>query len=994
MDTGIRKSVTIANQERLNMITEKAKPLLARTTNILTTYTEHTIDHSWGVEKIYDIILDENFKLLNEDEKFILIAATILHDIGMVGTEQDVGRIDEKEFRNRHHINSRKIIKQHGGYFGFNDREADLISKVAEAHRKVPLESLDESIPYGIGTSIRLRLLASLLRLADELHVTNDRAYLLVDDVVGLNPVSKMHYKRHQLIRGIDKASEDRTVIEISASVDSWSIENAINSMMSKIQDTFESVKPILKKNSIPISKITSQVDCQELVKKEILLNLANNALSASQLVEQLPDRAPSVIGYVLDSLSLESTILGREDEKWIINVTEGHFKHVADLLLNTEKAISFVQSNYVRENIEAILTKISMDIYGHSLTPGEKEDRVLLLRNSPTALGFLLDKQEVLINFGHLDRMVILDLSVLNGYMQDITVEPSLAQEEEVILAAQAVEINVHKNLGSMVRILHNVEKNCQYKESMTGETMETPQRKIVFNTVYKNGTLPHTRFDTLLKAAGFANEKISFHKDIRVSDTNDEGLKELVGKEVQLEIYPSLPKHLIFRGDFWGELTEDEEKDTLTISISRDGCLEQKDFVISWSQKSQTESDLTIKHSPLISATKYSRYLKIVNKLNDLSYRRIYITDENGNIIGKSNCLRMHSKTEQQHDLINKIDRLEQIASRPLGIPFLIDDELVSSIDQLYKTAHLMSSEVLMEGITKASQRIEKLKTTLYMVSFEDSRSGFIRKAMFHQLGWLKYESLGLSPRTSAEEKRWNETVKQQKRIKISSITHYSVENLFEQISSFDDEEFFLKQFFGLLQEKNDSNTGALQARITAILEEPVIRSWQNVQIAEITISGISDDFLTMIELMNKEKYAEALHLMEQHQDSISPENLAYAYVVSGNYTKGIELAEEAINTNFKSLAHFTRGLGYVGLKEFDKAYDAYELAINASSYDWYPKARENSVSFIEEHGIELNDRLQQIIELLSTPTKPLRRKAKCYCGSGKKFKNCHGR
>ena len=687
----------------------------------------------------------------------------------MVGTEQDVGRIDEKEFRNRHHINSRKIIKQYGGYFGFNDSEADLIAKVAEAHRKVPLESLDESIAYGIGTSIRLRLLASLLRLADELHVTNDRAYSLVDVVVGLNPVSKMHYRRHQVVKGVDRASGNRHAIEISASVDSWSIENALNDMMSRIRDTFKSVEPILKENAIPISRIDARIDCQELVKKEILLTLANNALTDGELTEQLPSRAPSVIGYSIDSLASESVISRREDGKWIINVEEKHFRHAADLLLNTEKAIAFVRSNYVQENIEALLTKISLDVYGHSLTPGEKEDRVLLLRNSPTALGFLLSKQEVLIDFGHLDRLSILDLSILNGYMQDITVDPSLAQEEEVILQPNVWRSMWHKNLGSMVRILHSVEKSYQCEKAMTEKTIEMPERRITFSSVYTNRTLPHTRFDTLLKAAGLANEKISFHKDIKVTDTNDEELKELVGKEVLLEIRPSSPKRLIFRGDFWGELTEDEQKDTLTITILRDSCLGERDFLILWSQKSRTESDLTIRTSPLISTSKYSRYMKIVNKLYDLNYRRVYIADENGNIIGKSSCPRMHTKMELQSDLIRKIKRLEEIASRPLGIPFYTDHSLALSIDRLYMSADHMDSEMLTEEIAKENQRIEKRKATLYIISFEDSKSGFLRKAMFHQPGWLNYKSLGLSPKTSAAKTKWNETIKQQKRIKI---------------------------------------------------------------------------------------------------------------------------------------------------------------------------------------------------------------------------------
>lgn len=209
--SNIRASLPDSTREKLNRISQVAAPVLARTTNVLTEFTEHDLNHSIGVEKMYDLLFKNDFSSLNEDERFILIAATILHDIGMVGNSEWKDR--EDQLRDSHHSRSRQLINEHKLILGLTQSEADIIGRIAEAHRKVEFNTLENSLAYGIGKSIRPRYLAALLRLADELHVTDDRAPEFVTALINPNPLSRTHHERHQVIMGVDWSHENINVI-------------------------------------------------------------------------------------------------------------------------------------------------------------------------------------------------------------------------------------------------------------------------------------------------------------------------------------------------------------------------------------------------------------------------------------------------------------------------------------------------------------------------------------------------------------------------------------------------------------------------------------------------------------------------------------------------------------------------------------------------------------------------------------------------------------
>lgn len=466
-ETGIRLSLKDTQfKAKLDTLNTKVEPVLARTSNILTNYTEHTLRHSLGVESVYDVLLDGDYSILTEEEKYLLIAATLLHDIGMVGKKEELTKIGYEAYRrNGHHNFSKEIIIREALLLGFDRVEAVLIADIAAAHRKVPLDSLEESVASGIGGHIRLRLLGALLRLADELHITKDRSSDLVINIVKPDPNSLQHHERHLSIIGVSRKPNDRKKIVISAIVNDWIAEKLMDQLLDEITKKHLEVNEILEDNNIIVTEISKQYMNEKLVTKEVLLELSYSHLSMIELLDGLQYRESSTISRVVVALIDTNIIsqLSETSDKYQINDDPITFKAVFNSLKDTNQIISFMRSSYVENNIASIFDNIAFEIYSHKVTGGDKLDRVLLIKNSPTVLNNLLNEQEMNAKFGQMDRSVILDLLILNGYMQDVAKDPILSKQEEIVLAMQNIQNNVHKNLGSFLSLVQHLDTESQ---------------------------------------------------------------------------------------------------------------------------------------------------------------------------------------------------------------------------------------------------------------------------------------------------------------------------------------------------------------------------------------------------------------------------------------------------------------------------------------------------------------------------------------------------
>jgi len=204
------------NSAVLDIVYQRAKSLLE--INLFPHYTKHDITHSARVlEQISKLIECAKIKLLNE-EKFILICAVLLHDIGMCTTKyisnknvDELTNDDKDEIRKQHHIFSSKLIKESVDlnqgdkyYLGLSTmREfVESIALVAKFHRDDPLSEIEKDIINGI--TIRQDLLCALMRLGDLLDMDQQRVDIERLNTITISDTSKVHWYSHFYLSGID----------------------------------------------------------------------------------------------------------------------------------------------------------------------------------------------------------------------------------------------------------------------------------------------------------------------------------------------------------------------------------------------------------------------------------------------------------------------------------------------------------------------------------------------------------------------------------------------------------------------------------------------------------------------------------------------------------------------------------------------------------------------------------------------------------------------
>ncbi|MHC4619262.1 MAG: HD domain-containing protein [Planctomycetota bacterium] len=170
-------------------------------------YTDHTVLHSLRViEKLNGLVSvsSGSHSLLFATEKDILEAAAYLHDIGMQDERFGSGDLTEEQIRDQHHQITRELIRNR--YLGQSGENVPLglesvpidivnnIALVAEAHRRTDL-SQDKYRAFDYRNErIRPRLLAALLRFADELDLDHQRVYMENLPLMKIRTLSRFHW--------------------------------------------------------------------------------------------------------------------------------------------------------------------------------------------------------------------------------------------------------------------------------------------------------------------------------------------------------------------------------------------------------------------------------------------------------------------------------------------------------------------------------------------------------------------------------------------------------------------------------------------------------------------------------------------------------------------------------------------------------------------------------------------------------------------------------
>jgi len=240
------------------------------------TYTSHGPDHALAVLHILDLAIEPLKLDFNEEELYILISATLLHDIGMAG-EVDADERRRSYIRNTHHIRTKEYIKSHKTELRIERKFSQSIAEVASAHRKLNIE--DYIIERKIGTTNyrppRTKLCAALLRMADECHLGEDR---VAEDygILDLPEESLKHFQTHfnNLGTHFDK---DTGEVKFTVEICRREIDTLYKSAKEKIQSVLDELQPIFQKHHVPYSRIVMVEIREDLIKQKIIEVLLRN---------------------------------------------------------------------------------------------------------------------------------------------------------------------------------------------------------------------------------------------------------------------------------------------------------------------------------------------------------------------------------------------------------------------------------------------------------------------------------------------------------------------------------------------------------------------------------------------------------------------------------------------------------------------------------------------------------------------------------------------
>ena len=343
-------------------------------------YTPHDQTHSEKIESIlYDLLLlDDNetgrsIDSFTNDEKFLLLAAVQLHDIGMCPNLTILPDLPDEELRKTHHERSAEFIKLEPELQTIlTAQERDRLSTICFLHRK------SEKIPDKLFDKIQL--LIAYLRIADALHIP-DRAplgELRTHLASGMDPVSKYHWLKSFYITyaGPSKKDSHKLVIKFKKPIN-WNgnVEKDLFPLLdiidTEIKDELDSVKDILVagnlKYNLPVYTEVETDFNETYLNNDELADLMELLGIIELFNPTITPNSGKVIEIVLNQLERCVTIAPEKAKDGIQNVDE-YLKITLDPLLKERPCHAYLW------NIQEKIYKYLEELERKSKTEDENE--------------------------------------------------------------------------------------------------------------------------------------------------------------------------------------------------------------------------------------------------------------------------------------------------------------------------------------------------------------------------------------------------------------------------------------------------------------------------------------------------------------------------------------------------------------------------------------------------------------------------------------------
>lgn len=506
----------------------------------------------------------------------------------------------------------------------------------------------------------------------------------------------------------------------------------------------------------------------------------------------------------------------------------------------------------------------------------------------------------------------------------------------------------------------------------------------------------MPHTDFKTILTAAGMASQKVSFHKNITIEDLSGHLPKDIADGLISVEIIPQQPVVPEISGMLMGQFVEDPQYGILSFQL-----IKNKEIIPPFYMKIDVfhQNKINIKiHTSLANGTTtdFLALKRYQDKFQKLQYRRFRILSPEGNTILESSCPNMNTVvSSREAEVVLKIHELEEKSGKIIGVPRTFSKPFLTSLDTLVQSWDTLTDDQRQKQFRIMDREHGTVCLTTYKVMVVGNQEEIKNLFYSEDPGWINYHSLGIRPYNKAMRAQWIQIAKSHGAIALNIRNRlHSGEEFFSLLSRrIKKDTLVLKSILSLLTDKTEEPF-PMKSRITIRFHKPVEYGWNRVQHIDVVIKNEDSSLLLELEsLISSGQYETAIPLLEKYKDD-NLENLAFAYVLAGQYDDALSCSNEAITMYPRSIALFTKGLAYAGKGDFNAAYGFYKHAVFAVRDNWHPIAKENLMKVIEKNSIQTDEVYNRILKLLDKPRIPIKDDDKCFCNKGRKYKNCHGK
>jgi len=266
---------------KLMIIEETSKTFWSKGEIFHPYFTLHGYNHSQRIieiiNKLTEKFMESDFRL-NAYEIFCLLSAALLHDVGMLITKK---KDENSQFiRKQHHLRTWEFIIEKKDKLYLNHFESNIIAQLCKGHRCVDLKSSDFDDQIIQTYYIRVRLLAALMRLGDELDIDYRRAPEALKQILQIQmpTSSKIHWLKHYYVQGL---------------MFGWESRYGLNILTISISTVF----PENEKNDAEISKLIVEPVLQGITSTSEILNrygivieLKELKINRSKSIEEIPE--------------------------------------------------------------------------------------------------------------------------------------------------------------------------------------------------------------------------------------------------------------------------------------------------------------------------------------------------------------------------------------------------------------------------------------------------------------------------------------------------------------------------------------------------------------------------------------------------------------------------------------------------------------------------------------------------------------------------------